>query len=107
MSAGLTHPYFETRFRAFALPLLIGAATPSQQNIQAIQETMKNTKFVVKVVRGTRVAEYVQRIDRSPVQTTLKRNLALVMGKFTAEDIVNSLGNSRCILELVPVQVTE
>ncbi len=56
---------------------------------------MKNTKFVVKVVRGTRVAEYVQRID------------ALVMGKFTAEDIVNSLGNSRCILELVPVQVTE
>ena len=29
---------------------------------------MKNTKFVVKVVRGTRVAEYVQRIDRSPVQ---------------------------------------
>jgi hypothetical protein len=29
------------------------------------------------------------------------------MGKFTAEDIVNSLGNSRCILELVPVQVTE
>ena len=66
---------------------------------------MKNTKFVVKVVRGTHVSEYVQRIDRSPVQTTLKRNLALVMGKFTAEDIVNSLGNSRCILELVPVQL--
>jgi hypothetical protein len=100
-------PYFGTRFRAFASPLLIGAATPSQQNFEATQETMKNTKFVVKVVRGTRVAEYVQRIDRSPVQTTLKRNLALVMGKFTAEDIVNSLGNSRCILELVPVQVTE
>jgi len=67
---------------------------------------MKNTKFMVKVVRGTR-AEYVQRIDRSPVQTTLKRNLALVMGKLTAEDVVNSLGNSRCIPELVPVQVTE
>src|SRR5207245_6570216 len=79
VSAGLTHPYFETRFRAFALPLLIGAATPSQQNFQATQETMKNTKFVVKVVRGTRVAEYVQRIDRSPVQTTLKRNLALAI----------------------------
>jgi len=67
---------------------------------------MKNTKFMVKVVRGTR-AEYVQRIDRCPVQTTLKRNLALVMGKLTAEDVVNSLGNSRCIPELVPVQVTE
>ena len=53
---------------------------------------MKNTKFVVpKVVRGTHVSEYVQRIDRSPVQTTLKRNLALVIGKFTAEDILNSM----------------
>jgi hypothetical protein len=54
---------------------------------------MKNTKFLVKVARGTRAAEYVQRIDRSPVQTTLKRNLALVMGKLTAEDVANSLGN--------------
>jgi hypothetical protein len=68
---------------------------------------MKNTKFLVKVVRGTQPAEYVQRIDRSPVQTTLKRNLALVMGKLTAEDVVNSLGNSRCIPELVSVQVSD
>jgi hypothetical protein len=41
---------------------------------------MKNTKFVVKVNRGTRAAEYVLRIDRSPYTTTSKRNLALVMG---------------------------
>ena len=68
---------------------------------------MKNTKFVVKVVRGTRAAEYVRRIDPGPVQTTLKRNLALVMGKLTAEDVVNSLGNSRCIPELVPIQVSD
>jgi hypothetical protein len=67
---------------------------------------MNNTKFMVKVVRGTRAAEYVQRIDRSPVQTTFKRNLALVMGKLTAEDVVTSMANSRCIPELVPVQVT-
>jgi len=87
--------------------LLIGVAAPSQQNFQATQETMKNTKFMVKVVRGTRAAKYVQRIDPSPFQTTLKRNLALLMGKLTAEDVVNSLGNSRCILELVPVRVTE
>jgi hypothetical protein len=66
---------------------------------------MKNTKFLVKVVRGTRAAQYVRWIDRTPVQTTLKRNLALVMGKLTAEDVVNSLGNSRCVPELVPVQV--
>lgn len=90
---------------AFALPLLTGSTTPSQQNFQATQETMKTTKFLVKVVRGTHAAEYVQRIDRIPVQTTLKRNLALVMGKLTAEDVVNSLENSRCAPELVPVQV--
>ena len=66
---------------------------------------MKNTKFVVKVVHGTRAAQYVHRIDRSPVQTTLNRNLALVMGKLTAEDVVNSLGSSRWIPELVPVKV--
>ncbi len=68
---------------------------------------MKNTKFLVKVICGARAAEYVQRIDRSPIQTAIKRNLALVMGRLTAEDVVSSLGNSRCISELVPVQVSD
>ena len=68
---------------------------------------MKNTKFLVKVIRGARAAEYVQRIDRSPIQTTIKRNLALVMGRLTAEDVVSSLGNSRRTPELVPVQVSD
>jgi hypothetical protein len=68
---------------------------------------MKNTKFLVKVNRGgTHAAEYVQRIDRTPIQRTPKRNLALVMGKFTAEDVVKSMGNSRYSSELVPVQVS-
>jgi len=67
---------------------------------------MKNIKFVVKVNRGgTRVPEYVRRTDRAPMQTTTKRNLALVMGRFTAEDAVKSIQNSRCSPELVPVQV--
>ena len=67
---------------------------------------MKNTKFVVRVNRGgTRVPEYVQRIDRAPIQTTTNRKLALVMGKFTAEDAVKSIQNSRCSPELVSVQV--
>jgi len=67
---------------------------------------MKNTKFVVKVNRtGTRAPEYVQRIDRAPIQTTTNRKLALVMGKFTAEDAVKSIQNSRCNPELVSVQV--
>jgi len=67
---------------------------------------MKNTKFMVKVIRGTGAAEYVQRIDQSPFKTTLKRNLALVMGKLTAEDVIRSLGSSRWTPELVPVEVT-
>jgi hypothetical protein len=67
---------------------------------------MKNTKFVVKVNRGgTRVPEYVLRIDRAPIQTTTNRKLALVMGRYTAEDAVKSIQNSRCSPELVPVQV--
>ena len=68
---------------------------------------MKNTKFVVKVNRGgTHAPEYVQRIDRTPIQTTTDRKLALVMGRFTAEDAVKSLQNSRCSPELVSVQVS-
>jgi hypothetical protein len=67
---------------------------------------MKSTKFIVKVDRGgTHAAEYVQRIDRTPVQMTFNRKLALVMGKFTAEDAVKSIQNSRRIPELVSVEV--
>ena len=47
---------------------------------------MKHIEFVVKVNRsGTHTTEYVQRIDRSPIQTTADRKLALIMGKFAAE----------------------
>ena len=68
---------------------------------------MKNTKFVVKVNRGgTHAPEYVERIDRTPIQTTTDRKLALVMGRFTAEDAVKSLQNARCSPELVSVQVS-
>jgi hypothetical protein len=65
-----------------------------------------NTKFVVKVNRGsTRAAEYVRRVDLIPIQMTPNRKLALVMGRFTAEDAVKSLQNSHCTPELVSVQV--
>ena len=48
---------------------------------------MKTTKFVVKVNRGgTDITEYVKRIDRTPIRTTSNPKLALVMGRFTAED---------------------
>ena len=68
---------------------------------------MKNIKFIVKVDRGgTRVPEYVQRIDMSPIQMTPNRKLALMMGRFTAEDAMQSLHNSRCNPELVSVRVS-
>ena len=67
---------------------------------------MKNIKFVVKVKRGSaRAPEYVQWVDSTSVQMTTDRKLALVMGKFTAEDAIKSLANSRCITELESVQV--
>ncbi len=66
---------------------------------------MKNTKFVVRVNRGTCVPAYVQRIDRTPIQTTTNRKLALIMGKFTAEDMVKAIQTSRCSPELVSVKV--
>jgi hypothetical protein len=67
-------------------------------------EKMKTIKFVVKVTgRGTRAPEYVQRIDRSPIETTPNRKLALVMGRFTAEDAIKSIQSSRRSPKLVPV----
>jgi hypothetical protein len=68
---------------------------------------MKNTKLVVKVNRGgTDITEYVERVDRTPIRTTPNRKLALLMGRFTAEDAVKSIQNSRCTSWLEPVQVS-
>ena len=70
------------------------------------EKTMKNTKFIVKIDRGgTHAPEYVQRIDLTPIQTTTNRKLALIMGRFTAEDAVKSIQTSRCTPELVSVHV--
>lgn len=69
-------------------------------------EPMTTTKFVVKVNRaGARSPEYIQRLDRTPIQTTTNRKLALMMGRFTAEDAVKSIQTSRCNPELVSVAI--
>ena len=66
---------------------------------------MTNIKFVVKVSRGgARAPAYVQRIDRTTVQMTTNRKLALMMGKLTAEDAAKTIQSSQCAPELVPVQ---
>ena len=68
--------------------------------------TQKTTKFVVKLNRsGARFPEYVKRIDRLPIQTTTNRKLALVMGRFTAEEAVTRLTTTRCSPELISVRV--
>ena len=68
---------------------------------------MKNIKFVVRVRRvGAHAPEYVQRIDRTPIEVTPNRKLALVMGRFTAEDAVKSIHNSRCSTQLILVRVS-
>ncbi len=68
---------------------------------------MKNIKFVVKVSRsGGRAPQYIQRVDSTPIHLTTNRKLALLMGRFTAEDAIKSLQNSRCVPELESVQVS-
>jgi hypothetical protein len=67
---------------------------------------MTTIRFIVRVSRGpARAPAYVQRIDRTPVQMTTNRKLALMMGKLTAEDAVKSVQHSARSPELVPVQV--
>jgi hypothetical protein len=53
---------------------------------------MNHINFVVKAHRGgTCAPEYVERIDLTPIQMTTNRKLALLMGRFTAEDAVKSI----------------
>jgi hypothetical protein len=70
-----------------------------------VMKSVTITKFLVKVTNGTRAAQYVQRTDKSPIQMTTNRKLALIMGKLTAQDAVESLQRARRSPELVSVQV--
>jgi hypothetical protein len=71
-----------------------------------VMKSITITKFVVKVTRkGTRAPQYVQRTDKSPIQMTTNRKLALIMGKLTAQDTVESLQRARWSPELESVQV--
>ena len=72
---------------------------------QRTETTMENGGFIVKVKRRGHTPEFVQRIDRAPVQRTTNRKLALLMGRFTAEDVARSLQSPRRSPELVSVEV--
>jgi hypothetical protein len=66
---------------------------------------MRTIKFVVKVSRGSRAAEYVQQLDPKPIHMTTNPKLALLMGRLTAEDAVESLQHRHCVPELLSVPV--
>ena len=67
---------------------------------------MKKIKFVVKVNRGgSRATQYIQRVDSTPIHMTTDRKLALLMGRFIAEDAVKSLQSSRWVAELESVEL--
>ncbi len=68
---------------------------------------MTVTKFVVKVSRASSgAAAYVLCMKGTPIQMTSSRKLALVMGKFDAEDAIESLKKRGSLPEMVPVTVT-
>jgi len=66
---------------------------------------MQNTKFLVKLNRvGAHGPQYLLQMGKS-IKTTSERRLALVMGKYTAQDAIESMQSPRCTVELVPVKV--
>lgn len=68
---------------------------------------MQNTKFLVRLKRaGASSPQYLLGISKSTIKTTPERKLALVMGKYTAQDVIDSIQSSRCTGELVPVKIT-
>lgn len=67
---------------------------------------MTTIKFVVKVNRsGTRIPAYVHSMAGNSVQMTSNRKQALIIGKFAAEDAINSIKNPRCVPELLMVKI--
>jgi hypothetical protein len=70
------------------------------------KRNMTVTKFLVKVNRApARVSAYVLKIGDGPIQTTSSRKLALLMGKFAAEDAIESLRKRGSEPEMLPVRV--
>lgn len=68
---------------------------------------MTTIKFVVKLNRkGALAPQYVRRLTGGPIEMTTNRKLALVMGKFSAQDAIQAMQSSHRNAELVTVTVT-
>jgi hypothetical protein len=68
---------------------------------------MQNTKFLVRLKRvGANSPQYLLGISKSAIKTTSERKLALLMGKYTAQDAIDCIQSARCVGELVPIKIT-
>jgi hypothetical protein len=68
---------------------------------------MQNTKFLVKLTRvGAHRPLYLREIGKSAIKTTSERKLALLMGKYTAQDAIDCIQSVRCVAELVPIKIS-
>ena len=66
---------------------------------------MTGTKFIVKLNRtGARGTQYVSEMGKL-VKTTSERKLALAMGKYTAQDAIDSIQSAHCTGELIPIRI--
>jgi len=66
---------------------------------------MTGTKFIVKLNRvGAHGPQYVIEMGSS-IKTTSERRLALAMGKYTAQDAIDSMLSARCTGELIPIKI--
>ena len=68
---------------------------------------MTTIKFLVKLNRKETLApQYVRKVGGRSIEMTTNRKLALVMGKFSAQDAIQTIQNSHRNAELVTVTVT-
>lgn len=66
---------------------------------------MTSTKFIVKLNRvGARGPQYVSEMGKL-VKTTSERKLALAMGKYNAQDAIDSIQSASCTGELIPIRI--
>ena len=67
---------------------------------------MTAVKFVVKLSRkGTLSPQYVRKIGGRSIEMTTDRKLALVMGKFAAQDAITAVQSSHRDAEMITVHI--
>ena len=64
-------------------------------------------EILVKLTRvGAHGPQYLLEIGKKAIKTTSERKLALLMGKYTAQDAIDCIQSARCVGELVPIKIS-